>query len=548
MGTVKRILADQLGYRPQDRKWFMTVGRGGAFTVEDERGHAVYRGEMTRVAAHDEASGAEVWRGDFTPVTAAGRYRIRLEAAGDGESVAPECPVVIGDDVYRDVHRALLKAFYFFRCGMALTEPHAGPWTHGACHTAQARVYGENRMRDASGGWHDAGDYGKYTVPGAKAVADLLLAYELNPHAFGDATGIPESGNGVPDVLDECRYELEFLLRMQDEATGGAFHKVTTEKFPSLYCRPEDDTEPLVFSPVSATATGSLAAVAAMAARVWRDLDAAFAARCLEAAERAWRWLADHPEVPGFRNPPEITTGEYGDKCDLDERYWAAAELMRTTGKPVYREAVIRLLERGGFDPCEFGWADVGGYGTVACLLADPAVTGAELRARLRGTFLARARKLQDLAGRDGFAVALRPEDYIWGSNMVVMNRAMHLLIAAREEGGDPAFREAALEQLHYIFGRNVLGQCYVSGFGTRPLLHPHYRPGCADGIDAPVPGMLSGGPNRNLQDDYAAKHLAGRSPAACHADHEDSYSTNEVAIYWNSPAVLVTSFFVREA
>jgi endoglucanase len=534
---VTLSVVDQVGYLPGERKRFIVMGESRAFEILcADSGEAVLRGTTSPVT-FDAASGTSAGKGDFSDLRQPGRYRLRM--AG----LEQEVEVVIGEDVYDGLHQALLKAFYYLRCGLELAAPFAAPWTHSACHLSRAEVYGSEETREVSGGWHDAGDYGRYTLAGAVSVADLLLAYEYNPEAFAQRIPLPESAEGtMPDVLHECRYELEFLLKMQ-ETDGGAYHKVTTYHFCGLDVMPEEDTAPLVLSPISSTATGTLAAVMAMAARVYEPWDAEFAARCLSSAESAWAWMLRHPEGVLFHNPPEVTTGEYGDVSDADERYWAAAELFRTTGREDYHRIVRETVEQGEVDLCELGWARVGGYGTLAYLLTDRQLVDVGLRNRLREVWLKQAEAYQQIAERDGFGVAIEAQDYNWGSNMEIMNRAQ-LLLAAYREDHNRLYRQTALEQLHYLLGRNVMGQSYVTGFGTNPLRHPHYRPGVADGIEAAVPGMVSGGANPGLQDDYAREHLAGLPPAASFEDHELSYSTNEITIYWNSPVVFVTSFF----
>lgn len=148
------------------------------------------------------------------------------------------------------------------------------------------RVYGTtDEYIDVSGGWHDAGDYGRYTVPAAKTVADMLYAYQANPALFGDDVGIPESGNGVPDILDEAKYALTWMLKMQDPETGGVHHKVTCENFPG-YVMPEQETGELIVTPVSTTATGDFCGAMALASEFFGESDPNFAATCLDAAKR----------------------------------------------------------------------------------------------------------------------------------------------------------------------------------------------------------------------------------------------------------------------
>ncbi|MBQ4899142.1 glycoside hydrolase family 9 protein [Paenibacillus sp. Marseille-P2973] len=532
------LTVDQIGYPLNAKKSVISAGKSGTFEViHSVTGKPVFQGE-TGPLQPDEAAGTAVCSGDFSALAEPGSYYVSL-----GDEIS--APFVIADNPYKELHQGLLKAFYLFRCGCDLSEEYAGPWSHAACHLADGTVYDDPEVKlNSTGGWHDAGDYGQYTGPGAKAVADLLLAFELNPQAFRSPLPIPETDGITPDVLHECRYELEWLFKMQDDRTGGAFHKLTTKQFPALNVMPEDDLADLYFLPVSATATGCLAGVMAMASRVYRPFDEVFADRCLEAAKRAWQWLLDHPEVPGFKNPQDIGTGEYGDEQDLDERYWAAAELFRTTGDETYHTH-FKALAAQQFPKYELGWADMGGYGTFAYLLQDSAKGDNALLNWLKDGLLEEADKLAAISTADGYGISLTSADYIWGSNMVVMNRAMLLLIAYHLSGNDK-YEAMALDHIHYLMGRNPLDISYVTGYGDRPVMHPHHRPSVGDSVAAPVPGLVAGGPNRGLNDDCMMEHLQGKAPAECFIDDELSYAGNEVTIYWNSPAVFVVSHFVK--
>lgn len=533
------IHINQEGYETNARKLCIVAGVGGAFElVSDSGNETVFTGELQGPVA-DAASGDELYYGDFSAWREEGAYRIR---AGEGDVSAR---FVIAERPYGALHKALLKSFYYQRCGVALEERWAGPWQHAACHLEHGSVHGEPGVRlPSAGGWHDAGDYGKYIVPAAKAVADLLLAYALFPQSFDDALDIPESGNGVADVLDEARFELEWMFLMQRE-DGSVFHKLTTHQFPGFQCMPEHDVAELVFSPVSAAATADLAASFALASRIYGELDGDFAARLLAAAERAWQWLERQDEWSGFRNPRDIGTGEYGDREVRDEVYWAAAELYRTTGSPVYKRKLDELLEQGlqgDFDMVELGWASVGGYGTMACLMLPDGQLDAAVRERLRALWLERAGQLVAVHERTGYKLTLPDDKYIWGSNMLVLNNAMHLAVADRLLGMS-GVREYALDNMHYLLGRNALDQSYVTGFGERVWQNPHHRPSAGDGVKEPVPGMVAGGPNVGLQDDIAKAELAGMPPARCFIDHAGSYSTGEMTVYWNSPAVFVAAY-----
>ena len=529
------ILLNQIGYLPSSEKvaFFRDYALGESFEVAEESGNTVYTGKLSEPKA-DPASGDTVSFGDFSALTKEGAYRLRV----NGQESAP---FVIGENIYGNCFRDVVRFFYYQRCGMELTKDLAGAFAHDACHTSLATVYGTKETKEVSGGWHDAGDYGRYVVPAAKTAADLLLAYEANPSLFGDDFDIPESGNGIPDVLDEVRYELEWLLKMQDDKTGGAYHKVTCASFPGVVI-PEKETAPLVLSPISTAATGDFAAIMALASRIYKDVDGAFADTCLKASEKAWEYLKANPNANGgFHNPNGIVTGEYGDRTDTDERYWAACELYRSTGKEDYRNFADSLISSDKLSG--LGWADVGTYGSLAYLSMGSKATASSLN-QVKAAILSEAEELLNLSNADGYRNTLGM-DYPWGSNMTVANHAMHLLLAAElaPEKAD-AFRNAAWQHLDYLMGANPMGYCYITGQGALSPTGSHHRP--SQKMQQTVPGMLAGGPDSGLHDPYAKAVLAGKSPAKCYVDNDQSYSTNEVAIYWNSPLVYIMAQLMK--
>ena len=532
---MSNIHVNQVGYRPKDKKLFICRGTAEEFKIVNIfNGEVVLKGKMSK-PMYDEAADETVVEGDFSEITAAGEYYINIEGLGNSFGFK------IADDVYENVKVGLLKAFYLQRCGMELEEEYAGKWKHGSCHRSDAILYeAPDTKLEINGGWHDAGDYGRYVVAAGKAVADLLQAYEFFPEAFSNQINIPESGNHMPDILNEAKYELNWLFKMQNTATGGVYHKAATQFFPGMIM-PEEDLAPIVIYPVSSTATADFAAVMALASRIYEEKDKDFSARCLEAAEKAWSWLIDNPEPRLFTNPPDMNSGEYGDNIDLDERYWAAAELYKKTGKEEYHKyfkAALNNLK----DTNSFGWADMGGYGTVAYLFTDKSKVDSNIYEGLKSKFIDKADNLVNISQKDGYKVTRLPEEYIWGSNMNILDNAMHLVIANILEAKN-TYTETALYQWNYLLGVNSLSQCYVTGYGSKSIMHPHHRPSEGDGVIEPVPGMVSGGPCSGLYDDAAKNSCSGMPPAKCFVDHEDSYSTNEITIYWNSPAVFVAGF-----
>ena len=522
------INLNQVGYLPNAVK--VAVMNGDAITdkasvVDCATGKAVYEGDVA-AASMNKSTGRNEARFDFSSVTAPGTYKI---VAGDKESFEFK----IGADVYDEAFKASLRMFYLQRCGMELTSDLAGDYAHPACHTEKATVFGTSEKIDVSGGWHDAGDYGRYVVSGAKAAADLMLAYKLYPNAFDDALNIPESGNGVPDVIDEVRYELDWLFKMQN-SEGGVYHKVTCANFPG-FVMPEEETEELIVTPVSTTATADFAAVMAMASVVFAEFDMPYSQRCLDAATRATNYLESHKGVEGTKNPDGIVTGEYPDDKDIDERIWAYAKLYKATGEAVYDEEFSKLMQSGASCAADLGWQGVSAYAGYAYLSAP---TKGKFYDAVLASFMGGIADVEATASTDSYNSSLK--EYPWGSNMTIANNGMYVLLYDKIAGyakGD----EIARQQLNYLLGTNGTGYCFLTGFGTLSPNSPHHRPSQAK--KAAVPGMVAGGPNQNLEDPYAQNVLADTAPALCYADSDQAYSLNEVTIYWNSPVVFLFAY-----
>ena len=530
---VQSINLNQIGFLPDAEK--IAVLNGDAIStkatvVDAASGSVVYEGDVES-ASFNDATGRDEARFDFSSFTTPGTYKI---VSGEFESFEFK----IAEDVYDEAFDATLRMFYLQRCGVELTADLAGDHAHPECHTGAATIYGTEETIDVSGGWHDAGDYGRYVVSGAKGAADLMLAYSLYPNAFDDELGIPESGNGIPDVLDEVKFELNWLFKMQ-APDGGVYHKVTCANFPG-FVMPEAETEELIVTPVSTTATGDFAAVMAMASYIYADIDPDFATACYDAAVKAAEYLDAHPDFEGAVNPDGIVTGEYPDTNDKDERCWAYAELFKASGDSKYDDAFCALIDGGV--PCanDFGWQGVGAYAGYAYLSADKA-KGKFYDAVLT-SFMSGVPGVEAAAAGDAYNSSL--VEYPWGSNMTIANNGMYLIlydVVKNTDEGDAVARE----QLNYLLGTNGTSYCFLTGFGTQSPESPHHRPTEATGIV--VPGMVAGGPNQNLEDPYASTVLEGTAPALCYADNDQAYSLNEVTIYWNSPVVFLFAYVVSD-
>ena len=482
----------------------------------------------------DEASGDQVTLVDLGMLNE-GAYT--LECAEDRRMLT------VSAKPWGAVTNALIKGLYYQRCGCELRPEHAGVYSHPACHTAPATDWEDRSIRRrVSGGWHDAGDYGKYVGPGAVTVGHLLYAWKLFPEGCQDPLNIPETGNGVPDILNEAWYELEWMLQMQ-RSDGAFHHKLTKERF-APFIMPQDDQEPEYLIPAAHCATAAACACLALASRTYKAFDEAFSNRMLLSAGRAWEWLQRHTDdFKPYRNPEGVYTGWYGERTDRDDRYWAACELFATTGEGVYRNAAEELYAAGQ-NLTQFGWSDVGGMGALCCLSDLGEKAGEILYTRLKEDFLRQSEEALKLSRKSGYGTALAPDRYVWGSILPILSNAMAMIINTQLTGRQD-MRDAALLQWHYALGLNALDLCFVTGFGERTVLHPHHRPSEADGIEAPVPGLIAGGPNKVFPMPMTKEKLAPEiPPAKYYTDETFSADTNEIAIYWNSPAIFTGAYF----
>jgi endoglucanase len=495
----------------------------------------VFHGSLGGTVA-DAASGDRVAFANFSKWTRPGTYR--LMAYGRRSE-----PFLIDNDVYLDSLKISMRAFYGQRCGCAVDL--GGGYRHAMCHESGAYHATSGRKGAVAnhGGWHDAGDYGRYIVNCGITCGTLLWGWELYPEVLrGLSLDIPESGGKTPDYLAEIRWNLEWMLSLQDE-DGGVWHKQTSEQFCSFVMPEQDRLRGYIIgtgtAPYKSTiATADLAAVAAIAARCYGAYDSAFAGRCLAAARRGWSWAIAHPNVI-FTNPPGIGTGGYDDKHCNDAILWASAELWRTTGDAQYEKAFIDGVEilppeTAVKDP---SWANVAPMAYWTYVLAERKGSDA-LRSWIVKQTVKAAETFIERRNLSGYGNTLANADYIWGSNAVAANQSL-LLLMANHFQPDPRVAQAALGNLHYLLGRNCFGVSWVTQVGTNPFQHPHHRPSGADGIAAPWPGLLSGGPNAR-PGEPAGRTLPKLPPMRMWMDDERAYSLNEVAINWNAPLVFL--------
>jgi endoglucanase len=545
-----QIKVDQVGYFPGLPKIAFVSAREPAadFTVrEAANGRIEFRGKLA-APVDDSASGDRVQVADFTKLTRSGSYYLDVPGVGQSWKFA------VGPDVYKRAWYLAMRSYYGQRCGIAVDlGPEFPGFKHDACHLEGAwhESSGKTGPRESKGGWHDAGDYGRYIVNSGISTGTLLWTWEFfGPKLAKTSLKIPESGNGAPDILNEIRWNLDWMLTMQDQ-DGGVWHKQTSAQF-CPFIMPEADK---LVSYVIGTgqepyknscATGDFAAVMAIAARLYKPFDPAFAARALKAAERAWTWLDRYPAVT-FRNPHGVATGAYGDGNCGDERLWAAAELFRTTGAAPYQDFFLAHYSdyRKSISAANpQSWGNVANLALWTYALAkggDAAAVSA-----IRQDSIAAADQIVTRSAANGYRISMTPQNYVWGSNAVVANYGMQLVVANAFKA-NPDYLATAFDNLHYLLGRNTFSLSFVTRVGDNPFRHPHHRPSGADQNAEPWPGLLSGGPNRSPQDDAMRKQLApGLPPAKMYLDDQDAYAANEVAINWNAPLVFLLAAALR--
>ena len=541
-GAVAGPLVNQLGFHPESEKIVVYPGSdANGLEVRDLNGKTVLTLEAPMVYDWDY-SGEEVQTFDISAIKTPGTYRLYR----GGEYVGN--PIAVAKGVYGDLVKASLKWFYYQRSSMALEPQYAGKWARAAGHKDDhVIVYGSDKVTGGKGngktikssrGWYDAGDYGKYIVNSGITVFTLLEIYEHFPK-YADSLhwNIPREFPKYPELLEEVRYNLDWMLTMQDK-DGGVYHKVTTLKFGGSVL-PENDVAPRYAIIKNVTASLDFAAVMAQASVVYRNIDKAYADKMLKAAESAYAWAKKNPEA-FYKQPDDVQTGSYmpGDENGKDEFRWAAAELFRASKKAEYQED----LKANAFTPDGAWWGNVNMLSAFRVAL-DSADFDAELVAAAKKVVLNEANNLRAVGDTSAYRLPAFPWSWIWGSNSAMANNGI-VLVHAYLLTGDKSYLDGAQQCLDYLLGKNPQDITYVTGFGYRSPRNPHHRPSESDMVDDPVPGMLVGGPHLGKQDINldgkenwkCPNYAAADKPALAYIDDRCSYATNEVAINWNAP------------
>jgi endoglucanase len=499
--NVPAIKVDTVGF-PADwpKVVIFNVDPTGAY-LADATGKKLRDIDTSGAKAHglDAASQDQVWQVDIGEL-AAGEYQL---VVGDAKSDVFK----VGGSVYERALIAAQKHFYFQRTRIALEAPYA-TWegdnylreTASHAHKDVGWDLEEHPKKKTrwkvEGGWHDAGNFDMYIPSTGPTAQALLMAYEWNPELFADKElNIPESGNGVPDILDETRWGLIWILSIQEE--GGAFrHREAVMKWSPEGPADKDTTERWIAGP-SSSATAKAVAVLARASRVYRKYDEKFADRCANAAKRGWAWLLEHPEhlrVDG-KGAPQPLWDDEPEFTDVGARFVAAAEMWS-----VFRDKKALELARGYFDTEEAkvegvmkgAWANVSRW-AMAILATDSKVPDDIKKMATERITAAADKMLEQVESGDGYRCASTLTDYYWAHNSNLMEKAHVLAVAARLNPEQPKYLQAARDQWHWILGRNPNGYSMVTRVGKGPDRIYHMEWGK---VERPPPGYLIGGPN----------------------------------------------------
>ena len=439
---------------------------------------------------------------------------------------------------------------------------------------------GSSGTIDVTGGWYDAGDHGKYVVNGGLSLWLMQNQYETAvkygfEKAYADGTMlIPENSNGIPDLLDEARWEMEWMLKMRVESgeyKGMAYHKAHDEKWTALGIAPADDDMKRIVKPPTTAATLNLAACAAQASRLWKDIDKDFSDKCLQAAETAFKAAGKHPDMYAPLDE-SVGGGAYGDDNVEDEFCWAALELFITTGNEDYYDEATEnrfFLDvpttLGGGESVDtvgsFDWGNTGALATFSAALNPEKFDKGDAEI-VQEAIISAADRFMSLEENQGYGLPYgqsklsyndSDEGYLWGSNSFVTDNSIVMayayLLTSEEQ-----YLDGVIGGMDYILGRNAMDYSYVTGYGTHAIEYPHHRY-WAKQIDDAFPkapsGVMCGGPNSGMQDPWvqgSGWKKGEIAPQKCYLDNIEAWSVNECTINWNASLAWLAGFTAQEA
>lgn len=516
-----------LGFLPTAEKQ-MTINLTDAEEFRVRRADndkVVYEGTLGEVLTQKDVN-ESVRIADFSELTREGKYYLEIPGVGRSRDFT------IGQQAYNDAYATAMRAFYLWRCGTAIDHTYKGiRYQQEICHQGDGHedhIGIEGGHHDGTGGWHDAGDYGKYVVNAGITGFTLLWAWEQFAPALQNVTlGLPETAPGYPEFLKEIKWEIDWLLKMAyPDGSGKVSHKLTALNFSDFYTMPQEDLQNRYYTDWSSAATADYVALLAQASRAFAPYDAAYAAKCLEAAKVSYDFLSSYTGQK-FLMQPQFTTGAYF-TIDPDDRMWAAAEMWETTGDERYLKEFEKMAEQQKFVvDVNWDWDNMRNLGMFRYAVSERPGKNPEVEAKIKENIIAAADEIVATADADVYGRPLGGR-YYWGCNGTVGRQTLGLQVADIL-APDAKYQAAALDAVAHLFGRNHYDRSYVTGIGFNPPLYPHDRRSAADGIQQPWPGYIVGGGHT----------------ATDWIDDQDSYSHNEVAINWQAGLVFALAWFV---
>lgn len=508
---LNAVEVNQVGYyTTQQKHCAFHYNAGDFFYVRNAIDQSiVYTGAIIH-KKFNEQTNEENYYGDFSNLVEPGEYYIQTQLGITSYNFS------ISDQPYQSLQQDLLKMLYLQRCSMDIDESISPTLHHPACHMKNATYYDTTLTKDVTGGWHDAGDYGRYVSTATKTMNDLIFAYLNNP-------------TNNQSYLDEAHYGLTWLLKMQDDE-GGVYSKVVTQNMAD-YVDPSEDIQYLYLLEPLTIETYDFIATTAIASVAYQEIDEAFSTRLLNASLHAYKWIESHPDPIYKDNPDHFNCGLYRDKQSEDNAFFANAALYVATNDDSYLKTCKQIATDHPTSMNGVSWANVGGYGRY--LLLNKHLNDNDFNRMLETSLKQEADSIMDVINGNSFEMSLYR--FEWGSNGSTAENGTILSMAYRLTGST-IYENAAIEQISYLLGKNPLGICFVTQYGTNYPHNVHSR--LAKSHNAEFRGALVGGPNQDLDDPFIQAQKTNVPPAYSYLDHFESYSTNEITIYWNSALI----------
>lgn len=582
------ILTNQVGYFNNCAKkaTLLCTDKGSVkFDVKDSSGKSVYSGK-SEYFGYDADSDDTVHILDFSDLDEKGTYYIEAENGAKSREFSIDDLTAYSAMLYDS-----LNYFYQNRSGISIESSYissgdtsalaraAGHTTDNATIEQTWGYSGSSGTLDVSGGWYDAGDHGKYVVNGGLSLWMMQNQYETAlrygfEDVYADGTMLlPENSNGAPDLLDEARWEMEWMLKMivdSGEYEGMVYHKVHDYKWTALALAPADDELDRIIKPPTTAATLNLAACAAQSARLWKGLDVSFADECLAAAKKCYEAAKKHPEMYAPLDE-SVGGGAYGDDDASDEFCWAACELYITTGDKTYyndaKDSKHFLSVPTSLDGGEsvdtvgtFDWGNTAALGTFSFALNKDAVDKSDYNDAVSNIssasdFYIELEKNQGYGlpyGQSTLSYNDSDKGYLWGSNSFVADNSI-VMAYAYLLTDESKYLDGVIGGVDYLLGRNAVDYSYVTGYGTHAFENPHHR-FWSNQVDASFPkapcGVMSGGPNSGMQDPWvqgSGWKKGAIAPQKCYLDNVEAWSVNECTINWNSALAWIIGFTAEE-